>query len=219
MKRICFVGASTTEGQGDAQGLGWAGRLVARLHPEPTSGASPRPAVYNLGVRGQALAQIAARAPGECAARLPRGREGRIVLSPGVNDLAFIDEDGARVPRTPWPQTLETFEGLVEALSAIAPLLVVGPAPVDEALMPFRSVVSGLCLHFTNARIAEADAAYARVCMSRGVPYVSVLEALLADTAYCGDLSAGDGLHPAAPGYGAQAERLAADRAVREHLG
>lgn len=85
MDRVCFVGASIVEGMGDAQGLGWVGRL--------TRGCGM--SCYNLGIRGKTLAEIRQRAADECRVRLPKDSVCGIVFSPGVNDLAIL-ADGSR---------------------------------------------------------------------------------------------------------------------------
>lgn len=54
--QLCFVGDSFVAGIGDETALGWTGRLTAR------QAATGNPVTaYNLGIRGNTSADIAAR--------------------------------------------------------------------------------------------------------------------------------------------------------------
>ncbi len=198
MKRICFVGASTVEGLGDEAGLGWPGRLAAMARE---SGAPF--VLYNLGVRGQTLREIGARAAMECRARIQDPTNDLIVLGTGMNDLARI---GTGAFRTPQRRTLEDFTKLVEELAPLAGLLVVGPFPVCEAKMPFHSAVSGMNFNFKNQDIEEAAANYAEICAARQVPYLNLFAELSANEDYTTGLETNDGLHSNGAGYQAVAE-------------
>ena len=208
MKRVCFVGASTVEGMGDEQGLGWPGRLALLMSAEG------RPIVpYNLGVRGQTLKQIAARAQAECQVRLVAPGEGMIVLGTGANDLARIESG---LPRTPRRRVLADFAALVEVLSQLAPLLVVGPFPVAEAKMPFYSAVSGMSFDFRNEDIREAAEGYGEVCAERQVPFLDLYSNLASGGSYIQGLENSDGLHSDGQGYQAVARLLLQWPAWRE---
>lgn len=200
MKRICFVGASTVEGLGDEAGLGWPGRLAAMAR-----GSGAPFVLYNLGVRGQTLREIGARAVAECRARIQDPANDLIVLGTGMNDLARI---GTGAFRTPQRRTLEDFTNLVEELAAIAGLLVVGPFPVCEAKMPFHSAVSGMNFNFKNQDIEEAAAHYAEICTARQVPYLNLFAALSKNRDYIAGLEANDGLHSNGAGYQAVADAV-----------
>lgn len=197
MKRICFVGASTTEGMGDETGQGWPGRL--------TSTARDRIVGYNLGVRGQLLAEINARARSECAARLLHPSLGGIVFCSGMNDIARHNG----IPRTPKRRVLETFEAILSALQEVAPVISVGPLPVYAPKMPYHSVVTGLDLDFRNDDIQEMDAAYGGICRDLGIAYLPVFEDLLKSDIYGRSLEQGDGLHPGGEGYQLVADKIA----------
>ncbi len=210
MKRVCFVGASTVEGLGDETGLGWPGRLAA-LEREAGRAFVP----YNLGVRGQTLREIGARAVAECSTRIQDSKTDLIVLGTGMNDLARI---GTGAFRTPQRRTLEDFIRLVDELSGLAPLLVVGPFPVFEAKMPFHSAVSGMKFNFKNQDIKEATAHYAEICVARQVPYLDLFQTLFDTPEYMAGLEANDGLHSNAAGYRVIAERLRDWSAWRKQL-
>ncbi|GMA25982.1 hypothetical protein GCM10025864_37410 [Luteimicrobium album] len=89
--RVCALGDSYVAGVGDPQHLGWVRRLAARTH---TGG--PPLTVYDLGVRRDTLADVAARWRRECDPRLPPGCEGRVLVAGGVNDTTAVG-DGVRV--------------------------------------------------------------------------------------------------------------------------
>lgn len=196
MRRICFIGASTTEGMGDESGLGWPGRLW-RMHQDDISAF----ASYNLGVRGQTMHQIKNRAAAECKARLPRAMGPLIVLGTGANDLSrFADGDYKDKPRTPRRGLERTFQALVEELSEIAPTLVIGPPPIDETQMPYR-MADGMRFDFRNVDCAEGTELYADICGELEIPFFDLFGAMLGDADYQSALKLGDGLHPTGKGY------------------
>src|ERR1700761_483562 len=81
--RVCFLGDSFTLGTGDDDGLGWVGRVHATERGRGVDLTS-----YNLGVRGQTGAEIAARAPREVAERISgKGDRQAVVVSFGSNDI------------------------------------------------------------------------------------------------------------------------------------
>src|ERR1700761_9014510 len=89
--RVCFLGDSFTLGTGDDDGLGWVGRVHAAERGRGIDLTS-----YNLGIRGQTGAEIAARAPREVNERLAGKADRRaVVVSFGTNDIYFerpVDE-------------------------------------------------------------------------------------------------------------------------------
>ena len=200
MKHVCFVGASTVEGLGDESGLGWPGRLAAM---EREAGRAFVP--YNLGVRGQTLREIGARAVAECDARLQNPKTDLIVLGTGMNDLARI---GTSTLRTPQRRTLEDFTKLVKELATLSRLLVVGPFPVVKSKMPFHSAVSGMKFNFRNQDIEEAAKNYGEICAERQVPYLNLYTALSDNQSYTAGLQENDGLHSNGGGYQAVAEAV-----------
>src|ERR1051325_11043218 len=81
--RVCFLGDSFTLGTGDDDGLGWVGRVHAAERGRGIDLTS-----YNLGVRGQTGAEIAARAAAEVGQRFSgRGDRFAVVISFGSNDI------------------------------------------------------------------------------------------------------------------------------------
>ncbi|WP_067834905.1 GDSL-type esterase/lipase family protein [Nocardia lijiangensis] len=179
--RICFVGDSFVAGVGDPLCCGWAGRLGVAAHADglPYTG-------YNLGVRRQTSADIAARWQAECAPRLPDGTEARVVFSFGVNDTVHED-DSPRVEPDASAANLTAM--LADAAARGWPTLVVAPPPVDDDAH--------------NARTARLDERFAEICAAARVPYVRVHHELRANEVWMREVRAGDGAHPSAGGYDA----------------
>lgn len=183
-RRVLFFGDSHVAGVGDAAGLGWVGRVVS------SSFAAGLPmTAYNLGVRGETSVQVAARVRQETGPRLVSRAETRVVVSFGANDTTI--EDG--VQRVEEERSTDALSDVVERARAIGlPMLVVGPAPVDDDEQ--------------NVRIQTLSVAFGEICASRGVPFVGVIEPLLASSVWVQQVGNGDGAHPGAAGYQALAE-------------
>ncbi|HEY7813002.1 MAG TPA: GDSL-type esterase/lipase family protein [Nakamurella sp.] len=182
--RVCFVGDSFVAGVGDAEHLGWVGRLSAYSH------LSGQPlTAYNLGVRRETTADVLRRQSNECAARLPPGCAAGVVLSVGVNDTTLL---GGR-PRVASPYSAANLDMMLrQARDAAWPTLVVGPPAVDD--------------EYQNDRIAGLDGLFAALCQRRGVPYVGVQAELRRDPGWRREIRAGDGAHPGTGGYQVLAE-------------
>ncbi len=176
------MGDSLVAGVGDPQCLGWAGRIVQRA-----IGAGQPLTYYNLGVRGQTSADIAARWEAECAQRLSAeidGLDARVVFSFGVNDTAVLD---GRTRVTEQDSVANLTAMLRRAVERGWSALVVAPPPVfdDEH----------------NRRSANLDAQFTEVCAAQGIPYVRVHQPLRENSAWMRTVTEGDGFHPAAAGY------------------
>ncbi len=208
---ICFLGASTVEGIGDEDRLGWPGRLMALA---PARGRSL--STYNLGVRGQTSLQMLARAGAECRTRLGDGIEGAVVLCFGSNDTAQVIGGPLRVSAG---KSERTMRALLEELISIAPVLLVGPTPVAEEMAPFRSALTGHEFNFTNARLETLNAALADMTAELDVPMLDLFTTLGGDPRWSAALRARDGLHPDGGGYQLMAEKVAAWPAWRALFG
>jgi acyl-CoA thioesterase-1 len=187
-RRLLFFGDSLVAGVGDPTGAGWVGRVVAASF---ASGLGLT--AYNLGVRGETSEQVALRWRAEALPRLLAGADCRIVLSFGANDTS-IQHDRVRVDADRSLGALATI--LDEAAMIGLPTLVVGPAPVDDPEQ--------------NRRIHGLSVSFAEVCAERGVPFMSVVEALLASPVWMEQVAVGDGAHPGAEGYDALADLVLA---------
>lgn len=183
-----FYGDSLVAGIGDPTGVGWVGRVVAASFE-----AGLPVSAYNLGVRGETSLQIASRWRAEALPRLLPGADSRITLAFGANDTTI--EDG-RV-RVDAPRSAGALARILdEAAMLDLRAFVIGPAPVDDPEQ--------------NRRIHRLSASFGGLCAERGVPFVDVIETLLASPVWIEQIAAGDGAHPGADGYDALAHLVLA---------
>src|SRR5262249_24732386 len=150
--RVCFIGDSFVNGTGDDDGLGWVGRVVARARQGGCDVTG-----YNLGIRRNTSADVAARWRGEAALRLPADCDGRLVFSFGANDCACSEDGGG--PRVERAASLGHAERVLEAAPRWLPTLMIGPSTIA-------------CDREANARILGLSADYAALCARIGVPYL-----------------------------------------------
>ncbi len=183
-RRVFFVGDSFVAGVGDPEHRGWVGRLAERAH---RAGAPITP--YNLGVRRDTSDDICRRWADEVAVRRGAGAQERLVVSFGVNDTSSYG-CGIRIAAERSIANLRTL--LTEAAAARLPVLMVGPPPVEDRAQ--------------NRRIAALDELFRRTCAEARAPYVAVFAALRSEPRWMDEVSAGDGAHPAAAGYGLLAD-------------
>jgi lysophospholipase L1-like esterase len=185
--RICFIGDSFVNGTNDPLCLGWAGRVTAQARQ-----AGAELTLYNLGIRRDTSADIAARWRAEASARLPAGQPGLLVFSFGVNDCC-PDDTGA--PRLRFHDSLKTARAMLAEAATLWPTVMVGPPPIaDDAV---------------NGRIAVLSAALAQLCAELHIPFLPIYEKLLESEAWRHETACGDGAHPAAGGYDALADLVA----------
>ena len=174
-----FFGDSHTAGAGDEEGLGWTGRAVAAAWAEGIPVTA-----YNLGVRGETSADVAARWRAEARPRLPDEGDPRVVLAFGANDVTV--RDGA--PRCSQERSLLALEEVLLGAQGLGlRRFVVGPAAVDDEA--------------ENDRIAELSYAYRTLCARHRVPFVPLLEGLRHSEVWRREIAARDGAHPGAAGY------------------
>jgi len=177
---LMFFGDSHTVGVGDAEGLGWTGRVFAAAMEAGIPTTS-----YNLGVGGETSADVAGRWRAEARPRLPRGEgDPRVILAFGVNDVSLEDESR----RCTQQQSLLALEEVLLGAQGLGlRRFVVGPAPIgDEAL---------------NDSIAELSYAYRMLCARHRVPFVPLVDELRGNETWRQSIAAGDGAHPGAAGY------------------
>ena len=208
--RICFVGDSLTNGTGDAEFLGWPGRLSAA---EGKRGHDL--SCYNLGIRADTSLHIAARWRAECAARLPDIHPGRLVFAFGNNDTAI--EEGAREQRVAPAISLATARAILAEAKAWKPTLFIGPWPVEETKQPVNPI-GPVTYRFANRRVAELSTSYAALADELGIPYLDLYRALAEDQHWQLASRAGDGVHPPAEGYRLVAAKVGAWPAWRAWL-
>lgn len=174
-RRILCFGDSFVAGKGDPEGRGWVGRAVA----DAVAQGVPTRAV-NLGVPGATSRDVLGWWLPRAQPFLAGDEDTRLVISFGANDAG----DGRIAPELSVSALASMLQG---AADRRLPVFVVGPGPVGEPA--------------DDARILELDDRFAVVCAERGVPYVPVARALLADDTWTREALRGDGAHPGAGGY------------------
>lgn len=179
--RICFFGDSFVNGTGDDDALGWVGRVVSQARQQGHDITA-----YNLGIRRDTSANVAARWRHEAIARLPAECDGRLVFSFGANDCVSDAADGA--PRVERAASLAHAKGILEAARRWRPTLMVGPGVVADDTA-------------ANARICELSEGYQALCARMGVPYLEMCRLLSGSATWVAEALAGDGAHPNRAGY------------------
>jgi acyl-CoA thioesterase-1 len=184
---MCFFGDSFIHGTGDDDGLGWVGRVVtaARRAGHDVTG-------YNLGIRRDTSADVAARWLHEARRRLPAEHDGRLVFSFGANDGASGPDGGPRVARA---ESLANAESILAAARDWLPTLMTGPASLAGD-------------PDANVRIGALSADYATLCERLGVPFLEVHRLTLASPLWTQEVMAGDGAHPNRRGYALLADAV-----------
>jgi lysophospholipase L1-like esterase len=186
--RVLFFGDSIVAGVGDPQARGWVGRVAAA-----TRAAGMAVTAYPLGIRRQTSVEIAARWRAEALPRLQSGADCRVVFAFGVNDATM--QEGA--PRVDPGVSAATLTRVLDEASELGlPAFVVGPSPVAE---PEHT-----------ARVRELSQRFAAICAPRAIPFVTVVEPLVASAVWLDEAAAGDGAHPGAGGYEALARLVLA---------
>jgi lysophospholipase L1-like esterase len=189
--RLIALGDSIVAGAGDPEHLGWVGRALAGRR-EVT--------LYNLGVRRETSADIAARWRAEVTPRLVDHEPMRIVVSFGLNDCNPADE-GAPGVRVPAAETLKNAHAILTGAGALAPVLMVGPPPTAEPGVTVRAEALNDQLMTLAGRLK--------------VPFIDVFRPLAASGLWQAEAAAWDGAHPGAAGYQQLADLIRAHPAWR----
>jgi lysophospholipase L1-like esterase len=197
-RKLIVLGDSSVYGWGDPEGGGWCERL--RRH---WMGLPGGPVLYNLGVRGDGLERLAARLPAEVGSRgeLRRQRPQGILISVGLNDTARVGRADGRHQLAP-EAFLFGLEQLLREAVQLAPVLVLGLTPVDEAVMPFAG-----CLWYQLDTVRIYERLLEEACLEADVPFLPLLEPFLDDPRWTRLLDA-DGLHLNTDGHARVYERV-----------
>lgn len=188
---IYFFGDSITHGWGDEDIGGWPARLTRHLQERAFAVTG-----YNLGVRGDTSTKIAERWADELQRRRRSGNA-LAVFAFGVND-ATIEPDGRR------PLPIEKTAGNVRRIIDEAqdlPILLIGPAPIDEPLMHQALNAKGSVPMPSPDTIAELSQCMAAVATESGVPFLDLYNTLLYNEGWQNSLRQVDGLHPSSSGH------------------
>ncbi len=192
--KVVAMGDSVIYGFGDPVGGGWVERLRRNwMYLDGTGHA-----VYNLGVRGDSVQQVARRLDdefrhrGELRNRVPD----LLLLSVGVNDSARLGRLNGR-NYTDFDRFQDAIAQLVEQAQQLCPVLFIGMVPVDESKMPFMD-----CMHYNHADQWQYKEATRLACQSRYIPYLDVFDRWQRrGEVWCRAHMLADGLHPNVGGY------------------
>lgn len=179
--RIAFFGDSFVNGQGDPDTLGWVGRVgaaaMARGHDVT---------IYNGGIRGDTSAGVRDRWHDEAMRRLPADHPRGLVFSFGVNDCLDTADRRALEPTA----SLANARQILADAKALAPILMIGPAPIAEAA--------------ANVRVEALSANFDALCRTLAIPFLDIFAPLQSAPAWMDSLA--DGAHPGRDGYRALAD-------------
>ena len=192
--RIIAVGDSLIYGFGDPEGGGW----VERLRSQWMVSQGPGHALYNLGIRGNGVAQVRARLETEFAARgeLRNRLPDWLVLSVGVNDSPRVGHRGGR-NLTDFEAFTAQLANLLDQAQQFGGVLFVGMVPVDEAKMPFLD-----CLYYNHADQYRYHQATKQACSERQIPYLELFDLWMGrGESWRRAQMSPDGLHPNVRGY------------------
>jgi len=209
--KIVALGDSLIYGYGDPVGGGWVEQLRRRwMNPE-----TPGHAIYNLGIRGDGVKQVALRLEdefrnrGELRNRVPD----LIILSVGVNDSARMARlDGRNY--TDFEEFQAEMDNLLVRARRLCPVLFVGMVPVDESKMPFLG-----CFHYNHLDQYRYKEITRYLCEQRQIPYLDIFSRWLdRGESWCQARMTQDGLHPNVSGYQALLEDVTRWRPLRERV-
>ncbi len=197
-RKLVVLGDSSVYGWGDPEHGGWCERL--RRH---WMGLPQGPVLYNLGVRGDGLERVSARLPAEvgCRGELRRQIPQGILLAVGLNDSARVGRPDGRHQLDP-EGFLFGLQQLLRQAREIAPVLVLGLTPVDDALMPLADV-----LWYQLETVRHYEALLEEACLDADVPFLPLLETFLADPCWLQRLDS-DGVHLSSEGHALVYEKV-----------
>ena len=163
--KIIAVGDSIIYGFGDPVGGGW----IERLRRSWMIPGSLGHALYNLGVRGDGVQQVATRLESEFRLRgeLRNRVPDLLILSVGTNDSARLSRSDGR-NFTDFNLFCAEIDRLLDQAVQLCPVLFVGMVPVDESKMPFLN-----CLYYNHADQFRYKEATRLACKARQIPYLT----------------------------------------------
>jgi len=192
--RIVALGDSLIYGFGDPVGGGW----VERLRRQWMSPGNTGHALYNLGVRGNGVAQVSQRLEkewnhrGQLRNRLPE----LMILSVGLNDSLRLGHPNGK-GFTEFDQWKIQVTHLLDQAVNVCPVLFIGMVPVDESKMPFLN-----CFYYNHTDQYRYKQATKLACEQRQIPYLDIFDLWLKRGENWLRLNlSDDGLHPNVRGY------------------
>ena len=192
--KIVALGDSLVYGHGDPVGGGWTERLRRQWMKELKTGH----VLYNLGIRGDRVFQVAERLEGEfrCRGELRNRVPDLIILSVGVNDSPRLGRTDGR-PIVDFTVFEQQVNNLLNQVQQLCPAIFVGMVPVDEEKMPFLGYF--YFNHFDQYRYKEATK---KACNNFDIPYLDIFDLWLGrGEDWLRAQLTSDGLHPNVTGY------------------
>lgn len=207
MSQIVCIGASTLYGIGGSRG-GWPDLLKLHLHEQQFADGrfEPKHQVFNYGISGATIAQIAERLTIELTSTRKSGRHTLAILHLGANDAL------ASPGPTDYITTLPDYQQRVSALIRQAKdlsddLLVLGVTPMDESkTTPYHSDPTGVTaatkpgVYFTNDRIHALERCQQQVCAELNITFLPLFDAAT-KLGWVQNYLAADGCHPNDAGH------------------
>ncbi|ELS34340.1 MULTISPECIES: GDSL-type esterase/lipase family protein [Pseudanabaena] len=193
--RVTAFGDSLIYGYGDLLNGGWVEQLRRQW-----MATSPNHVLYNLGVRGDTVAQVNQRMEQEFLLRgeLRNNRPDLMILSVGVNDSPRVGKRQGRNMTDSDRFTLEIIN-LLDKAQNLCPVIFVGMVPVDESKMPFLG-----CMYFNHEDQFRYKEATKLACRLRDIPYLDVFDLWQGrGQDWINNHLIEDGLHPNSEGYNA----------------
>ena len=190
--KVLAMGDSLVYGYGDPVGGGWAERL-RRFWMEENG-----PVLYNLGIRGDRVSQVAERLEQEFRLRgeLRNKVPDLLILSVGVNDSPRLGRPDGRCFTD---ETLfqKQIVHLLDVAQQLCPVLFVGMVPVNEQQMPFLD-----CFYFNHADQSRFKSITQKACADRQIPYLDIFDIWQQrGKDWINNHLMADGLHPNVAGY------------------
>jgi lysophospholipase L1-like esterase len=192
--KVVALGDSLIYGYGDYIGGGW----VERLRREWMSPHGAGHVLYNLGVRGDRVNQVAIRLEQEfnCRGELRNRVPDLILLSVGLNDSARVGKPTSRL-YTDLDSFRQHVDYLLDIAQSLCPVMFIGMTPVNEAKMPFMD-----CLYYNHLDQYRYKEATLQACQQRNIPYLDLFDLWLSrGTDWISTQLGEDGLHPNVTGY------------------
>lgn len=209
MGKLFCVGSSSTAGANDTGG-GWVARLSGQIFAENVkaeeNGRDFWCFPFNLGVPGDMVPDLIARAESEARARMEERLENenlQIIFSIGTNDSRYlVDEKRPMFSDEEFRGNLLSLIALAKGITANVSFQ--GLTPVDDSLLnpvPWRPSMA-----YQNERIRLFDGIIQSVCAEEGVSFLPMLEPFMANANWKAMLQ--DGLHPNSEGHAFMADRV-----------
>ncbi len=192
--KVIALGDSLVYGYGDPIGGGWVEQLRRYWMMSEEAGHI----LYNLGIRGDRVIQVAERLEREFRQRgeLRNQVPDLIILSVGVNDTPRLGKMDGR-NHTHLTLFAQQMADLLDKAQALCPVLVVGMTPVDESKMPFLD-----CFYYNHADQYQYKEVAKQACQQRQIPYLDIFEHWQRrGKAWVRSHMSDDGLHPNVAGY------------------